>query len=327
MTRNMLIDTDTASDDAVAIMMALQTPDIEVEAITIVSGNMPVVQGGNNARYVVELCGQSVPVYHGAEKPLVREPYHAHWFHGEDGMGGMGYRATTPPAAGHAVDVIVDTVKAQPDIMLVTLGPLTNLALAVARAPEIVANVSRCVVMGGAANVVGNVTPAAEYNIWCDPEAAQMVFQSGLPVEMVGWELCRGEANLDDDEMRYCKEVIDTPLAHMTIDSNYSAIESNRGWLGDPGLGLPDPVAMAIAIDPSICTRHSQHHVAVECDGTFTRGMTVVDQLGSAQRDVQNQMPSVPMWQPLVSRGEPHITVCWEIDTQRWKDLLYQTMR
>lgn len=327
MTRKMIIDTDTASDDAVAIMMALQTPDIEVEAITVVSGNMPVAQGSNNARYVVELCGKTTPVYHGAEKPLMRETYHAHWFHGVDGMGGMDYKATTPPAEGNAVDVLIDTIKANPGIILVALGPLTNVALAVGKAPEIVANVSRCVVMGGAANVVGNVTPAAEYNIWCDPEAARIAFRSGLPVEMVGWELCRGGANLDDDEMRYCKETINTSLAHMTIDSNFSAIEANRNWLGDPGLGLPDPVAMAIAIDPTICTKSSKHYVEVECDGTYTRGMTVVDQLGSAGRDVRNGMKSVPMWEELINKGEPHITVCWEIDNARWKELLYKTMQ
>ncbi len=323
MTRKMLIDTDTASDDAVAIMMALQTPDIEVEAITIVSGNMPVEQGSLNARYTVELCGKDVPVYHGAEKPLMREVYHAGWFHGPDGMGGMNYRTTRQPAEGHAVDVIIETIKANPGIILVTLGPLTNIALAVAQAPEIVENVSRCVVMGGAANTVGNVTPAAEYNIWCDPEAARMAFRSGLPIEMVGWELCRGEANLTDEEMRYCKEEINTPLAHFAIDCNISALKANREWLGDPGLGLPDPVAMAIAIDPTICTRKSKHYVEVECDGTYTRGMTVVDELGVTTYDT----PNVEMWQPLVKKGDPHITVCWEIDAKRWKELLYQTMR
>ncbi|GAB4407786.1 MAG: nucleoside hydrolase [Anaerolineae bacterium] len=323
MTRKMIIDTDTASDDAVAIMMALQTPDIQVEAITIVWGNMPVAQGSNNARYTVELCGKHVPVYHGAEKALMRETYHAYWFHGPDGMGGMGYQAKTPPAPGHAVDALIDTIRANPGIMLVTLGPLTNVALAVSQAPDIVGNVSRCVVMGGAACTVGNVTPAAEYNIWCDPEAARIVFRSGLPIEMVGWELCRGEANLTDEEMRYCKEEINTPLAHFAIDCNKSALEANRSWLGDPGLGLPDPVAMAIAIDPTICTRKSKHYVEVECDGTFTRGMTVVDQLGVTPYDT----PNVAMWQPLVQRGEPHITVCWEIDARRWKELLYATMR
>ena len=323
MTRKMIIDTDTASDDAVAIMMALQTPGIEVEAITVVGGNMPVEQGSINARYTVELCGKDVPVYNGADLPLTREVYRAYFFHGPDGMGGMNYQTTRPVAPGHAVEVLIDTIKANPGIILVTLGPMTNVALAIAQAPEIVANVSRCVVMGGAACTVGNITPAAEYNIWCDPEAARMCFRSGLPIEMVGWELCRGEANLTDEDMRYCQEVIDTPLSHFAVDCNISALQTNREWLGDPGLGLPDPVAMAIAIDPTICTRRSKHYVEIECDGTYTRGMTVVDQLGVTVHDTAN----VEMWRPLREKGEPWVTVCWEIDAGRWKDLLYQTMR
>lgn len=323
MTRKMIIDTDTASDDAVAIMMALQTPGIEVEAITVVGGNMPVEQGSINARYTVELCGKDVPVYNGADLPLTREVYRAYFFHGPDGMGDMNYQTTRPVAPGHAVEVLIDTIKANPGIILVTLGPMTNVALAIAQAPEIVANVSRCVVMGGAACTVGNITPAAEYNIWCDPEAARMCFRSGLPIEMVGWELCRGEANLTDEDMRYCKEVINTPLSHFAVDCNFSALATNREWLGDPGLGLPDPVAMAIAIDPTICTRSSKHYVDVECDGTFTRGMTVVDQIGVTVHETAN----VEMWRPFREKGAPWTTVCWEIDAKRWKDLLYQTMR
>ncbi|MCA9884573.1 MAG: nucleoside hydrolase, partial [Anaerolineae bacterium] len=194
MSRRMLIDTDTASDDAVAILMALQHPDVEVLAITIVAGNMPVHQGSINARYTAELCGKSdVPVYHGAEVPLIREPYRAEWFHGDDGMGNMHYPAPKmQPQPEHAVDKIIKLIRENPGIELVTLGPLTNIALAIGKAPDIIEKVSRCVVMGGAANTVGNVTPAAEYNIWCDPEAARMVFRSGMPVVMVGWELCRG---------------------------------------------------------------------------------------------------------------------------------------
>lgn len=324
MPRPMIIDTDTASDDAVAILMALRHPDIDVKAITIVAGNMPVAQASINARYTVELCGASVPVYDGVDAPLIREVYRAYFFHGPDGMGGMNYPAPkTPPAPGHGVDALIDTIKANPGIELVTLGPMTNVALAVTKAPEIVGMVSRCVVMGGAANVVGNITPAAEYNIWCDPEAARICFRSGLPIEMVGWELCRGEANLTDEEMRYCKEVINTPYSHFAIDCNYSALQASRQWLGDPGLGLPDPVAMAIAIDPTICTRKSKHYVEIECDGTFTRGMTVVDQCNVTPYDTEN----VAMWQPVVKKGPPHITVCWEIDNARWKQLLYDLLK
>lgn len=324
MTRKMIIDTDTASDDAVAILMALRSPEVEVLALTIVAGNMPVAQGSINARYTAELCGREVPVYHGADAPLMREVYRAYFFHGPDGMGNMNYPAPRlQPRPEHAVEALIALIKANPGVELVTLGPMTNVALAVSQAPEIVRNVSRCVVMGGAACTVGNITPAAEYNIWCDPEAARICFRSGLPIEMVGWELCRGEANLTEDEMRYCKEVINTPLAHFAIDCNASALEANRNWLGDPGLGLPDPVAMAIALDPTICTRKSKHYVEVECDGLFTRGMTVVDQCNVTPYDTAN----VEMWRPLVQKGAPHITVCWEIDVRRWKELLYRCLQ
>jgi purine nucleosidase len=270
------------------------------------------------------MCGKNTPVYDGALNPLTREPFFAYFFHGPDGMGGMNYPAPKNPAASdHAVDVLIETIKANPGVMLVTLGPMTNVALAVSQAPEIVENVSRCVVMGGAACTVGNVTPAAEYNIWFDPEAARICFRSGLPIEMVGWELCRGEANLSDADMRYCREAINTPLSHFAIDCNKSAIEANREWLGDPALALPDPVAMAIAIDPTICTRSSKHYVEVECEGVYTRGMTVVDERNIVAEDKE----SLHMWQPLFQRGEPNAAVCWEIDVRRWKELLYSTMR
>ncbi len=324
MMRKMIIDTDTASDDAVALMMALASRDIDVVAITIVAGNVSTRQASINARYTVELCGKETPVYEGATQPLLREKYRAEFFHGRDGMGNMNYPAPkAQPAAGHGVDALIEHIKANPGIVLVTLGPMTNVALAVSRAPEIIPNVSRCVVMGGAACAVGNVTPAAEYNIWCDPEAARICFRSGLPIEMVGWELCRGEANLFEEEIRYYKETIDTRLSHFVIDCNASALQINREWLGDPGIGLPDPVAMAIAIDPEICTKHSRHYVEVECDGEFTRGMTVVDQIGVTPHDTAN----VTIWRPLVKKGAPHISVCWEIDVSRWKAILEQCVR
>jgi purine nucleosidase len=325
MTRKMIIDTDTASDDAVAILMALQHPDIEVEAITVVSGNVPMTQGSINARYTVERCGKRTPVYEGAATPLLREIAHATFFHGQDGMGNMYYPAPqAAPAPSHAIDALIETIKANPGIILVTLGPLTNVALALAKAPEIVENVSRCVVMGGAACTVGNITPAAEFNIWCDPEAARICFRSGLPIEMVGWEHCRGMANLTLDDIRYCKEEIGTPLAHFAIDCNASALKAGRELFGEPGISLPDPVTMAIAIDPTIGTRQSKHYVEIECEGLYTRGMTVVDQLDVT---VTAGVPYNEIWQPLTRRGAPNATVCWEIDIPRWKELLYSLLR
>jgi hypothetical protein len=190
--RAFLIDTDTASDDAVALIMALRAPDVRVVAITTVADNVPVQQSTRNALYTVELCGANVPVYAGADKPLLRTYENATWFHGRDGLGDHNYPAPQrSQEKAYAVDAIIETVEANPGLVIVTLAPLTNLALAVAKKPSIAAKVSRCVIMGGAPCCEGNVTPAAEYNIWVDPEAARMVMLSGLPVELVGWQTSR----------------------------------------------------------------------------------------------------------------------------------------
>jgi purine nucleosidase len=307
--RRFIIDTDTASDDAVAILMALQWPELQVEAVTIVSGNVPVEQGSINARYTVELCGADTPVYEGAGRPLLREPAHAYFFHGPDGMGDMNYPVPQrPPAQGNAVTELVRRFGEAPgEITLVTLGPLTNIALALNLEPRLAQWIKECYVMGGAACTVGNVTPAAEFNIWCDPEAARIVFHSGIKILMVGWELCRGEANLSDAEMDMVYG-FDTDRARLAIDCNKHAIKANREWLGDPGLPLPDPVTMAIALEPTVCTRRSVHYVDVACDTELTRGMTVVDQLG-------------------VTNEAKNIEVCWEIGVPLWKETLYRTLR
>lgn len=200
--RTFLIDTDTASDDAVALIMALRAPDVRVAAITTVAGNVDVHQATRNALYTVELCGADVPVYVGAEKPLLRTYANATWFHGRDGLGDHNYPlAHRSVQALHAVEAIIDTIEANPGLVLVTLGPLTNVALALAKNPTIAAKVARCVVMGGAPCCEGNVTPAAEYNIWVDPEAARIVILSGLPVELIGWQLSRASAVVNESDI------------------------------------------------------------------------------------------------------------------------------
>jgi purine nucleosidase len=321
MPRSFIIDTDTASDDAVALLMALRHPDVRVEAITVVAGNVELEQGLRNALYTVELCGVDVPVYRGSAAPLRRKLVVAQFFHGRDGLGDQGYPAPQrKPAEGDAVDVLIETIRAHPGIVLVTLGPLTNVARALSRAPDIVSDVGRCIVMGGAACTIGNVTPAAEYNVWVDPDAARVVFRSGLPIEMVGWELCRGAATLSEEEMDRVRD-FGTPVARFAIDCNTSALEAARLQSDEPGLPLPDPVAMAIAIDPEICTRRSRHYVDVETDSELTRGMTVVDQL-----DVADDERNAPLWEPLIERGR-NVEVCWEIDVPKWKKLLYSVLK
>lgn len=320
MPRAFLIDTDTASDDAVALVMAARADDVDIKAVTIVSGNVSVEQGTINALYTLELCGvDHVPVYPGADRPLLREPARAEWFHGSDGMGNMHYPAPRgKPQQKHAVDAIIETIRANPGIEVVTLGPLTNIALAVARDPDIIPLVSRCVVMGGTAWMVGNVTPAAEFNIWQDPEAARMVFNSGLPIEMAGWDLCRFDAGLTPAEMDMIR-AFDTPLAHFALDCNKSALDAIFIQSAVTSLELADPVAMAVVLDPTIVTRKSRHAVEIETQSELTRGMTVIDQLDNAA-DARNEM----IWRTAIERG--NVTICWQIDVARWKTMLYKAL-
>ena len=321
MKRSFLIDTDTASDDAVALIMALRSPQIEVLAITIVAGNVDLQQASRNALYTAELCGSDVPVFKGAEHPLKRPHLDASWFHGRDGLGDQGYpppRRTTEKQS--AIDAIIDTIESHPGVVLVTLGPLTNVGLALQKKTGIAARVSRCVVMGGAPCCEGNVTPAAEYNIWCDPEAARIVMRSGLSVELVGWHLCRGEAVLNPSDIQKVLGFA-TPVGKFAIECNSRAQQAFFEQSGEHGISLPDPVAMAIALDPSIVTSQSEHFVDVEATSELTRGMTVVDRLNVAH-DERNRA----VWAASLVSGHK-AKVFWTIDNGRWKQALYAALR
>jgi purine nucleosidase len=319
--RAFLIDTDTASDDAVALIMALRAPEVRVVAITTVAGNVEVQQATRNALYTVELCGANVPVYAGAEKPLLRAHQSATWFHGRDGLGDHNYPPPRQAPGGlHAVDAMIEAIEANPGLVLVTLAPLTNLALALAKRPGIAAKVGRCVVMGGAPCCEGNVTPAAEYNIWVDPEAARIVLLSGLPVELVGWQLSRGEAALHESDIAHIQG-FKNKLARFAIECNSHARQAYRVQTGEDGIALPDPVAMCIALDPSVGTQWSPHHVDVETHSELTRGMTVVDRLNVAADD-RNQA----VWAPVLHKGH-NAKVCWTIATKRWKEALFSALQ
>jgi len=319
--RDFLIDTDTASDDAVALIMALRAPDVCVRAITTVAGNVPVEQATRNALYVADLCASAVPVHAGAASPFCREHVAAEWFHGKDGLGDHGYPPPSrSPEPVPAVDAIIAAIRAHPGIVLVTLGPLTNIALALAKAPEIAAGVGRCVVMGGNPCCEGNVTPAAEYNIWVDPESARVVVRSGLAIELVGWHLCRGDAVLRANEIAHTLS-LGTPLAEFAVTCNSRAMEAYRIQTGETGISLPDPVAMCIALDPTVCTSASRHYVDVEVASELTRGMTVVDRLGVAE-DERNRT----VWGSVIHRAPPS-QIVWSIDNSRWKQALYAALR
>lgn len=321
MPRCFLVDTDTASDDAVALIMVLRAPDVRVVAITTVAGNVEVEQATRNSLYTVELCDADVPVYRGAAKPLLRTHQNATWFHGRDGLGDHGYPPSQRTTEGrHAVDAIIGSIEANPGLVLVTLGPLTNVALALARKPEIGSKVGRCVVMGGAPCCEGNVTPTAEYNIWVDPEAARVVLASSLPIELIGWHLCRHDAALGPSDIEFVLS-LNTERARFAIECNSHARQAYLQQTGEDGICLPDPVAMSIALDPTIGTCWGEHYVDVETRSELTRGMTVVDRL-NVVTDARNRA----VWSDLLAKG-CKAKVYWTIDTKRWKKELYAALK
>jgi len=321
MRRKFLIDTDTASDDAVALIMALRSPEVDVVGITTVAGNVEVRQASRNALYTAELCGSNAPVFMGADKPLGRAHQSADWFHGRDGLGDHGYaKPRREPEKKGATEAIIELIEAYPGLVLVTLGPLTNVALALEKRPGVAEKVSRCVLMGGAPCCEGNVTPAAEYNIWCDPEAARIVARSGLPVEMVGWHLCRGEAAL---HLQDIEKVLGfgTPAAKFAIECNSRAQEAYLVQTGEHGISLPDPVAMTVALEEEVVTSASEHYWDVETESELTRGMTVVDRLNVA-RDERNR----DVWKKYIEQGRK-AKIIWTIENRRWKEELYKRLR
>ena len=282
--RKFLIDTDTASDDAVAMCMALRHPDIDVVGFTVVAGNVPLDQAVQNALYTVELCGATTPVYAGASEPLARDLETAQNVHGQDGMGDIGLDLQgRTPAEGWAPQFIVDAIRAYPgEITLVAIGPLTNVAIALLWAPDIAEKVDRVVIMGGTGeHGPGNVSPTAEFNFWVDPEAVRVVLRSGMPVELVGWDISTTSAVVTEqrrDELR----ALQSELADFSMDIQATlqayAFEETR--LDGPD--FPDPIAVAHAIDPAPATSEFLG-VDIAIGPDPMRGTLIVDHYGFAQ--------------------------------------------
>lgn len=279
--RKFLIDTDTASDDAVAMCMALRHPEIEVVAFTVVAGNVPLDQAVQNALYTVELCGAATPVYAGAERPILRELSTAETVHGQDGLGDIGLElAGRTPADGWGPKAIVDVIRDNPgEMTLVAIGPLTNVAIALLWAPDIADKVARLVIMGGTGeHGPGNISPSAEFNFWVDPEAAQVVLRSGMPIELVGWDISIASAVVTEVRRAQIRS-LDTDVANFSLDiqaqlTNYAWEETRLA-----GPDFPDPIAMAYAIDPAPATTEFLG-VDVAIGPEPMRGTMIVDHYG-----------------------------------------------
>ncbi|NDA37935.1 MAG: nucleoside hydrolase [Acidimicrobiia bacterium] len=284
MTQKMWIDTDTASDDAVALILALKSKSTEVLGISIVAGNVPIDLGVQAALYTLEMCGAKTPVHVGAHKPLVRNFSSAQNVHGSDGMGDIGLKLSgRKPTSTHAISEMIATFRARPnEIDLVTLGPLTNIALVLSIEPQFAKWVRRCVIMGGTGALPGNVTVASEFNVWADPEAARIVFDSGLPLEMVGWDVSVADAVISDELAVELSNLGKLGNFAMTIQRQVREFCRTETKLD--GFDLPDPIAMAVALDSSIVESEIKKHVRVNLGFGDTRGQTMVDHLNTVNK-------------------------------------------
>jgi purine nucleosidase len=273
----LVIDTDTAADDCFALLIGLLDPRADLRAVTIVGGNVGFDQQVHNALLTMSLAGRSVPVHLGARDPLEREWVSAEDVHG-DGVGGQQFEGELSTEEEHAVDALIRLAAEQPGTLrIVCIGPLTNIALAVEKDPAFVSNVAGLWVMGGSINGRGNITPAAEYNIYVDPEAATIVFAAGFAeVTVVSWDPVTIRDTVVTPERLERIIALDTPLSRFFVQANAATFAFDHGN-GLGGSTHPDSLTALLAIDPSYALATGSYRVEVETQGQVTRGATVFD--------------------------------------------------
>ncbi|QUL98803.1 MAG: nucleoside hydrolase [Candidatus Fermentithermobacillus carboniphilus] len=273
-----VIDTDPGIDDAAAIIAAINLKIMDVVGITTVHGNVGLEHTTRNALKLVELLDSDVPVYRGASAPLLKAPENASQFHGEDGFGNTFLpEPKRNVEKTHAVDFLIQAAhRWDGDLSLLTLGPLTNVALAMAEDRSVQHKIRQIVMMGGTSKARGNTTPLAEFNIYADPEAAAIVFSSGVPIVMVPWETCL-DAMLGPDVVAKVRE--STSKAGVAFSKAMDLVVSRlHKVLGVEGLLLCDLVAACVAMEPSVVKEKVAARVVVETGGRYSKGLTVVDE-------------------------------------------------
>jgi pyrimidine-specific ribonucleoside hydrolase len=333
-----IIDTDPGVDDALALLLAMRSPELKIEAITPVAGNVPLELTLPNALRMVEIAGRTdIPVAAGARAPLMRRLVTATYAHGENGLGGAVFpEPTTKPVATPAAEIIRQIVRKYPgEVTLITIGPLTNIATALNADPDLVGMVRALVMMGGSLSG-GNITPAAEFNVYVDPEAARIVFQSGIPVTMVGLDVTR-RTSLTDEHVRTL-EAAQNPVSQAAAKIGRNAINHNRerGYLVGPN--MHDSLAVAGFLDPAIL-KLQDYYVDVETTGELTAGETLgyspiagdLRRPGMAKDVAATNMPirgsaptlaSTKTSPVLRDKFVPNTKVAVEVDSARFFDLL-----
>ncbi len=303
--RKIIIDTDPGQDDAVAMLLALASPEeLDVVAVTAVAGNVPLALTERNARMICELAGRTdVPVYAGCSRPMVRTLFTAEYVHGPTGLDGAELpEPSMPLQEKHAVDFIVDTLMASPDgdITLCPLGPLTNVAMALVKEPRITPKIREIVLMGGGFFEGGNVNPAAEFNIYVDPHAAHVVFTSGVPITMMPLDVTH-EALATAPRVSAFRD-LGTPAGDNVAGMLDFFDRHDTEKYGTDGAPLHDPCVVAYLLEPDLFSGR-ECHVAIATDEGPTIGMTLVD-----------------WWD--VTPGEPNATVMRHVDADRFFALL-----
>jgi purine nucleosidase len=314
--RKVILDTDPGTDDAMAMMLALHSPELDVRAITVVPGNVTAAQGLDNALRMVSLANRcDIPVAGGAQHPLFQKLITAEFWHGRNGLANIELQPSKCKVdARFAPDLIIQMVHASPhEITLVPVGPLTNIALAVLKDPAIVPLVKEVILMGGSISG-GNVNAAAEANIYNDPEAAQIVFQAGWPLTMVGLDV--GDKTLLSQ--KYLDQLGKThgPVNDFIYSVARYLIDLSAQF-NSPGTPMYDPLAVGVAIDSTLVKAPAMH-VEVETRGEFTRGETVANRHGYVERNVLHGDRYVIEG---VDRVAPNANVCVDVEAERFLQL------
>lgn len=320
--RRVLIDTDPGIDDAMAILLALNSPELKVEALTVVPGNMEAAQGLENALKIVSLAGRcDVVVVGGAQHPLNQKLITAQFWHGKNGLAGVELPASKCKADSRfGPDLIIEMVHKYPhELTLIPVGPLTNIALAVSKDPTIASLVRDIVIMGGSISG-GNVNGAAEANIYNDPEAAQIVFNAGWKVTMIGSDV--GERTLMTRKHVQTLQAEHGPESEFVAKlADFYLTRSEKS--GYSGAAMYDPLAVGTVIDPTLVTLEEMH-VDVETRGEFTRGETVANRMGSNENNVLHgdhyEIEGV-------IELKPNARVCVGSDAERFVNLLVNRIK
>ena len=309
-TRRVIIDTDTAGDDTQALLMGATSDRLDIEGVTICAGNVEFDYQVENAKYTLDLAGvtDEVTVYEGARSPLLKTHDFADYVHGDGGLGGELYPDTGIPSGDrHAVDFIVETARKNPgEITLACIAPLTNVALALQREPELNDLLDEVWVMGGNVNCVGNVTPAAEYNFWVDPDAARIVMDE-LDVTLFDWGLTVRDTVFDAETLAKIADGPDTPLAEFFLDITGAVRAFNRETMGEDMTTQPDAILLASLVEPALIVESGTYHVEVDDREGMTRGYSAVDEVG-------------------VTDGEPRTRVVESVDSDLFEAMFLEML-